>query len=96
MPRRAWTGLAHELDSRDVTEPTLGPLSRVLIATGQLTLPADDVKVHDHTHPVMPPPPRASVEFGTSPAATCTGCYGLDLAGGPTVGGGPSWAPEGI
>ena len=47
----------------------------------------------DVPHPVKPPASAATVEFGRHLAATCMGCHGQDLAGGPIVGGDPSWPP---
>jgi hypothetical protein len=44
-------------------------------------------------HAVSPPQSAPTVEFGRHLAATCTGRHGQDLAGGPIVGGDPSWPP---
>lgn len=74
-----------------VAASTLGPMGKVLMATGQLTLSADVIGEHDRPHPIRPPPAEASVEFGAHLVATCTGCHGADLAGGPIVGGDRSW-----
>lgn len=72
---------------------TLGPLGKVLLATGQLTLSAGLIESHDAAHPEAPPTAEVSVEFGRHLAGTCTGCHGHDLAGGPIPGGDPSWVP---
>jgi cytochrome c553 len=76
-----------------VATPSLGPLGKVLMATGALTLSADDIETHDAAHALMPPATGVTVEFGEHLAATCTGCHGVSLTGGPIVGGDPSWPP---
>jgi len=74
-----------------VPAPSLGPLGKVLIATGAMPLSVNRIGVHDSPHLVVPPPAEPSIEFGEHLAATCTGCHGENLAGGPIVGGDPSW-----
>jgi mono/diheme cytochrome c family protein len=76
-----------------VPPPTLGPVGKVLLATGKFTLSADVIAAETAPHEVMPPPTAATVEFGRHLATTCTGCHGANLAGGPIVGGDPSWPP---
>jgi mono/diheme cytochrome c family protein len=79
---------------KDVPRVTLGPVGKVLVATGKLVLSADAVAAHgDAPHAVRPPESTPTVEFGRHLAATCVGCHGRDLAGGPIVGGDPSWPP---
>jgi len=81
----------------------------VLLATGKLPLSADLIISHDKPHTSIPPGPAPSqssgqalsgVEgsgqthaFGRHLAATCMGCHGEDLGGGPIIGGDPSWPP---
>jgi len=77
----------------DVPRARLGPLGRFLIATGRMPLSAHVMESHAHAHPVFPPTAEVSLEFGRHLAGTCVGCHGLDLSGGPIVGGDPSWAP---
>ena len=77
----------------EVPPPTLGPLGKVLMATGQLRLSADLIESHDAPHAVNPPPAEVSVEFGEHLAGICTGCHRENLAGGPIAAGDPSWAP---
>ena len=77
----------------EVAPSTLGTMGKVLMATGQLTLSADEIGEHDLPHPLLPPVAEPSVDFGGHLAATCTGCHGADLVGGPIVGGDPSWPP---
>ena len=76
----------------EVPRPAWGPIGKMLIATGRLPLGADRIRPLD-THPVSPPPAAASVEFGRHIAATCMGCHRENYAGGPIVGGDPSWPP---
>ena len=78
---------------RQVPPPKLGPVGKVLLATGKFTLSADLIGSHDRAHAERPPEARLTVEFGRHVAATCTGCHGEDLSGGPIVGGDPSWPP---
>ena len=78
----------------NVPKAALGPVGKVLLATGKLVLSADLIPAHgDAAHAVNPPESAPTAEFGRHLAATCTGCHGQDLAGGPIVGGDPSWPP---
>jgi mono/diheme cytochrome c family protein len=77
----------------DVPGVRLGPLGKVLVATGQIHLSADMMEDHHEPHAERPPPAEVSVEFGRHLAAVCTGCHGPELLGGPIVGGDPSWPP---
>ena len=72
---------------------TLGPLGKVLVATGRLHLSADRIATHDQPHSAAPPVSEVSVEYGRHLTGVCTGCHGGDLAGGPIAGGDPNWAP---
>lgn len=72
---------------------TLGPLGKVLVATGRLPLSADLITSHDRPHPAVPPATEVSVDFGRHLTAVCTGCHSADLAGGAIPGGDPSWPP---
>jgi mono/diheme cytochrome c family protein len=79
---------------KDVPRVSLGPVGKVLLATGKLVLSADAIAANgDAPHAVNPPASAATVEFGRHLAATCMGCHGQDLAGGPIVGGDPAWPP---
>jgi mono/diheme cytochrome c family protein len=78
-----------------VPPPSFGPLGRLLVATGQLPVPADGIVDHALTHQRVPPPAEVSVAFGRHLAGTCAGCHGENLAGGPISGGDPSWPPAG-
>jgi mono/diheme cytochrome c family protein len=77
----------------EVPKSSLGPLGKVLVATGQLNPPAEAVADHQGAHPLAPPPAGVTAEFGGHLAGTCVGCHGMNLAGGPIVGGDPSWPP---
>ncbi|HUR96393.1 MAG TPA: cytochrome c [Gemmatimonadales bacterium] len=76
----------------EVPRVRLGPLGKVLVATGKLPLSADLIP-QDRPHAAVPPAAEVSAEFGRHLAGVCTGCHGEDLAGGPIVGGDPSWPP---
>ena len=71
----------------------LGPVGRVLVALGQIRFAADEIPSHDTPHPATPPTAVASTEFGAHLAGVCVGCHRADLAGGPIMGGDPSWPP---
>jgi cytochrome c553 len=77
---------------REIPSPSLGPLGKVLLATGKFTLSADAVGA-ERVHAATPPEARPTVDFGRHIAATCMGCHRADLGGGPIVGGDPSWPP---
>jgi mono/diheme cytochrome c family protein len=72
---------------------SLGPLGKVLVATGQLPLSADRIPSHDAPHALLPPTAEASAEFGAHLAGICAGCHGEDLSGGPIPGAPPNWVP---
>lgn len=73
----------------------LGPLGKILVATGQLPLSADLIESHNEPHAVVPPPTAVSEEFGRHLAGVCTGCHRDDFSGGPIASGDPSWPPAG-
>lgn len=78
----------------DRTQPpvTLGPVLKVLLATGEAKVSAAEID-HATVHPATPPPEGPDAAFGAHIAQTCTGCHGANFAGGPISGGDPSW-PE--
>ena len=88
----AYLGALPPVDN-DVPEVRLGPLGRVLMAMGQIYFSADIIESHTADHPAVPPSPEVSAEFGRHLAGVCTGCHGVDLAGGRVPGGDPSWPP---
>lgn len=77
----------------DVPAPTLGPLGKILVATEQLPVAASRIKSHTAPHLVSPPPTEATAEFGRHLTSICMGCHRENFAGGPIVGGDPSWVP---
>jgi mono/diheme cytochrome c family protein len=76
----------------EVPAPTWGPIGKLLIATGRLPVTAERL-AGGNTHPVSPPPTEASVDFGRHIAGSCFGFHRENYAGGPIVGGDPSWPP---
>lgn len=72
---------------------TLGPVGKILMATGKLPLSADLITDHQGPHAVAPPTSVADVTFGEHLAGICTGCHGETFTGGPVPGGDPSWPP---
>jgi mono/diheme cytochrome c family protein len=77
----------------EVPAPAWGPIGKMLIATGRLPLGPERVGSIADAHPVTPPPADASVEFGRHVAGSCMGCHRENYAGGPILGGDPSWPP---
>lgn len=87
----AYLGTLTPIDNR-VPAPKLGPLGRILVATGNLPFSADRLAARER-HLVDPPAAEVNEEFGAHLAAVCTGCHGQQLSGGPIPGGDPSWLP---
>jgi mono/diheme cytochrome c family protein/cytochrome c5 len=75
----------------EVARPSLGPLGKVLVATGQLPLAVERIGEHNTPHAAVPPETGATPEFGKHLAGICTGCHRENFAGGPIVGGDPAW-----
>jgi cytochrome c553 len=76
---------------RERVPTSLGPVSRVLLATGKMKLAAEIID-HPNVHPA-PVTPAISVEYGRYIAAGCTGCHGTNFSGGKIASGPPSWPP---
>ena len=76
---------------RDRPETALGPVARVLLATGKLKLGAE---VIDHAN-VLPQAvvPAVTPEYGRYVASSCIGCHGPNFSGGKIAAGPPSWPP---
>lgn len=72
-----------------VPERTMGPVARMLMATGRMDLSATRID-HERPHATLPPEPGVNLAFGEHLAAVCVGCHGTDYAGGP-IGADPSW-----
>ncbi len=80
--------------NRDVAPVTIGPVGKMLVATGQLKLSADHhPTAHKIEHAPLPPNAVADATFGKHLAQTCSGCHGPNFAGGPIIGGPPDWPP---
>lgn len=77
---------------KDVPETTLGPLGKVLVATGQIPLGVQRVDQTDR-HPVVPPPEGPTAVYGEHLSKVCTGCHRKNFEGGPMAGAPPDWLP---
>ncbi len=78
---------------KQVPLPTLGPLGRILMATGQIPTTGDSIKVQRTEHPLGPPVAAPTAEFGEHLLTVCTGCHRANFEGGPIPGGPPDWLP---
>lgn len=70
---------------------SLGPISRMLLATGKMKLAAEAID-----HAGLKPPvvtPGVSVDYGRYVANSCTGCHGGNFSGGKIDIGPPNWPP---
>lgn len=70
----------------------VGPLGRLLYATGQLPLVPADLIDHDAPRRAAPPA-GATAEYGAYLATGCLGCHGHDLSGGKIPGTPPDFPP---
>ncbi|MEZ4647471.1 MAG: cytochrome c [Candidatus Eisenbacteria bacterium] len=106
MPSEAYTHLADEevedivayLHSlppvdREFDSPKLGPVTRMLLATGQPIQSAAYLD-HEQNRPKRAPQ-GASLERGAHlvEVSGCRACHGADLSGGKVPGADPSWPP---
>ena len=74
---------------RERVPTSLGPISRMLLATGKMRFAAETID-----HPNVKPkfvPPSVSVEYGQYVATACTGCHGSNFSGGKIPVGPPNW-----
>jgi len=78
---------------KEMPPKELGPVGKILMATGKLGFSYDKVPAHDAAHQKLPPPSEVTVEFGQHLAGVCTGCHREHLEGGPIPFGPPDWAP---
>lgn len=76
---------------REMPPSTLGPVGKILVATGKFRLAYEVVTDHQKAHPSDAPRAEESVEFGRHLAQVCTGCHRKDLTGGPIAQGAPDW-----
>jgi cytochrome c553 len=76
---------------RDRVPLALGPVSRALLATGKMKLPANLI---DHAN-VAPPvvTKAATAEYGRYLANGCVTCHGRNFSGGKIEVGPPDWPP---
>ena len=79
---RSRTPVANVLPAR-----TAGPVGRMLVATGKLELPYDEIDHARQTRAVAPV--GGTVEQGRYIVAGCTGCHGANLAGAEVHGAPP-------
>lgn len=77
----------------EVPVSTLGPIGKMLVATGRFPLSAYLIEAEGRPHPGTPPPSEVSVEFGGHLATVCTGCHRQNFEGGAIVQGPPDWPP---
>lgn len=78
---------------RETQPVSLGPILKILVATGQFQTSADLLPDHSREHPRFPPPESDTLAFGGHIAQTCAGCHNAELTGGPVPGAPPDWAP---
>ncbi len=76
-----------------VEKSYLGPVGKMLVATGKFPLAATLVADHHADHPSYPPVTEESAAFGKHLAGVCTSCHRADFSGGPIHNGDPSWLP---
>jgi cytochrome c553 len=76
---------------RERPETQLGPISRVLLATGKMKLAAEVID-HARARPAVVTP-AVSADYGRYVANSCTGCHGANFSGGKIEVGPPDW-PE--
>lgn len=75
----------------ELPENSFGPVSRMLLATGELKVTPDKIN-HDEQRPQMPAR-EVSVEYGKYLSYNCIGCHGRNYSGGKIAGADPSWPP---
>lgn len=70
-----------------------GPLGRFLFVIGEIPILVSAEQInHEVTH-LENLKPTVSLDYGKYVAATCTGCHGMKLVGGPIQGAPPEWPP---
>jgi mono/diheme cytochrome c family protein len=74
---------------RERPATSLGPISRVLLATGKMKLGAEVIE-HANVNPAAVTP-AVSVAYGRYVAASCMGCHGPNFSGGKIEVGPPNW-----
>jgi mono/diheme cytochrome c family protein len=76
---------------RAFPDQSVGPIGRALFLSGKLPLVPAELVDHEAPRPT-PPVPGVTPEYGRYLAATCTGCHGEGLSGGPIPGAPPEMA----
>ena len=73
-------------------DTTLGPVGRMLIATGKMPIAAELI---DHKATTLDAPPETAINatYGEHIAQPCVGCHRLRFEGGPIAAGPPDWPP---
>ncbi len=77
---------------RENPPSTMGPIFKVLMATGGFPMSAELID-HDRERAALPPTAEVNAEFGKHLASVCVGCHGMQLSGGPIPGADPAWPP---
>jgi mono/diheme cytochrome c family protein len=70
----------------------VGPLGRALFLAGEIPLLHAEIIDHEVARPATVVE-EVSVEYGAYIGATCMGCHGHSLTGGPIPGAPPEWPP---
>lgn len=70
-----------------------GPLGRFLFLIGEIPILVSAEQIDHESNHLDSLKPTISVEYGKYVAATCTGCHGMTLVGGPIQGAPPEWPP---
>jgi mono/diheme cytochrome c family protein len=78
--------------TRVMPKSELGPIYSLLIANGQVPVSAEVID-HRAQRAKLPPLIAVNLELGKHLGATCMGCHGSGLSGGPIQGGDPAWPP---
>jgi cytochrome c553 len=78
--------------SRPVPQVSVGPVARVLLAIGKLTLSAEAID-HGRTGAVAAVNAEESAAYRRYLAQTCSGCHNPNFSGGKIAEGPPNWPP---
>jgi cytochrome c553 len=85
----AYIGSVAAVD-RTVPDISVGPVARILLATGKIRLAAEEIDQQE-SGPVPSVPVAVGPEYGRYLAATCSGCHNPHFSGGKIAAGPPSW-----
>lgn len=70
----------------------IGPLGKILIATGEIPIAAEHID-HELERPVEPPEAGVNLAYGKHITQVCVGCHRQNFSGGKIAEGPPDW-PE--